>query len=71
MRVCMFCTVCSFLISRAVQDQQLANFFYWYVTVEREDKVHGTMYTKVLTDFLKRLEAVRWDQAYVMMGHCS
>lgn len=59
-----FCCL-SFLISRAVQDQQLANFFYWYVTVEREDKQHGNMYTKVLSEFLNRLATV----SYLRLAH--
>ncbi|KAI0803594.1 phosphatidylinositol 3 [Xylaria sp. FL0064] len=53
----------NFLISRAVENFTLGNYFYWYLGVEYDDKSHDqgeevrTMYAKVQYDFMKELES--------------
>jgi len=42
-----------FLINRCVQTLNLANFFHWYLSVERYDKVRGQMYARLHKDFLE------------------
>ncbi|OTB01808.1 hypothetical protein M426DRAFT_63338 [Hypoxylon sp. CI-4A] len=55
-------SLANFLISRAVQNFTLGNYFYWYLGVEYDDKSHDqgeevrTMYAKVQYDFMKELE---------------
>lgn len=55
-------SLASFLISRAVQNFTLGNYFYWYLGVEYDDKSNEqgeeirTMYAKVQYDFMKELE---------------
>ncbi|KAI0837959.1 phosphatidylinositol 3-kinase [Hypoxylon sp. FL0890] len=55
-------SLANFLISRAVQNFTLGNYFYWYVGVEYDDKSNDqgeevrTMYAKVQYDFMKELE---------------
>ncbi|KAI0967759.1 phosphatidylinositol 3 [Xylaria arbuscula] len=52
-----------FLISRAVENFTLGNYFYWYLGVEYDDKSHDqgeevrTIYAKVQYDFMKELES--------------
>ncbi|KAI2620530.1 phosphatidylinositol 3-kinase [Hypoxylon sp. NC1633] len=55
-------SLANFLISRAVQNFTLGNYFYWYLGVEYDDKSNDqgeevrTMYAKVQYDFMKELE---------------
>ncbi|KAI1379024.1 phosphatidylinositol 3-kinase [Hypoxylon crocopeplum] len=55
-------SLANFLISRAVQNFTLGNYFYWYLGVEYDDKSNEqgeevrTMYAKVQYDFMKELE---------------
>ncbi|KAI0428033.1 phosphatidylinositol 3 [Xylaria sp. FL1042] len=55
-------SLANFLISRAVENFTLGNYFYWYLGVEYDDKSHDqgeevrTMYAKVQYDFMKELE---------------
>ncbi|KAI1080249.1 phosphatidylinositol 3-kinase [Whalleya microplaca] len=55
-------SLANFLISRAVENFTLGNYFYWYLGVEYDDKSNDqgeevrTMYAKVQYDFMKELE---------------
>ncbi|KAI0101268.1 phosphatidylinositol 3-kinase [Daldinia grandis] len=55
-------SLANFLISRALQNFTLGNYFYWYLGVEYDDKSNEqgeevrTMYAKVQYDFMKELE---------------
>lgn len=57
-------SLANFLISRAVENFTLGNYFYWYLGVEYDDKSHDqgeevrTMYAKVQYDFMKELESL-------------
>ncbi|KAI1116716.1 phosphatidylinositol 3 [Nemania sp. NC0429] len=56
-------SLANFLISRAVENFTLGNYFYWYLGVEYDDKSNDqgeevrTMYAKVQYDFMKELES--------------
>ncbi|KAI0871864.1 phosphatidylinositol 3 [Hypoxylon argillaceum] len=56
-------SLANFLISRAVENFTLGNYFYWYLGVEYDDKSNEqgeevrTMYAKVQYDFMKELES--------------
>ncbi|CAJ2504259.1 Uu.00g116530.m01.CDS01 [Anthostomella pinea] len=56
-------SLADFLISRAVENFTLGNYFYWYLGVEYDDKSNDqgeevrTMYAKVQYDFMKELES--------------
>ncbi|KAI0130200.1 phosphatidylinositol 3 [Xylariales sp. AK1849] len=56
-------SLATFLISRAVENFKLANYFYWYLGVEWDDKSPEqgqevrTMYAKVQYDFMRELES--------------
>ncbi len=47
-----------FLIDRCIQTLSLANFFYWYVAVERRDKQKGAMFSSLGAHFLDALSKV-------------
>jgi phosphatidylinositol 3-kinase len=55
-------SLATFLISRAVENFKLGNYFYWYLGVEWDDKSPEqgpevrTMYAKVQYDFMRELE---------------
>ncbi|KAI0019925.1 phosphatidylinositol 3 [Xylariomycetidae sp. FL0641] len=55
-------SLANFLISRAVENFILGNYFYWYLGVEYDDKSNEqgeevrTMYAKVQYDFMRELE---------------
>lgn len=57
-------SLANFLISRAIENFTLGNYFYWYLGVEYDDKSHDqgeevrTMYAKVQYDFMKELESL-------------
>lgn len=56
-------SLATFLISRAVENFTLGNYFYWYLGVEWDDKSQEqgqdvrTMYAKVQYDFMRELES--------------
>ncbi|KAK8109994.1 phosphatidylinositol 3 [Apiospora kogelbergensis] len=56
-------SLATFLISRAVENFTLGNYFYWYLGVEWDDKSPEqgpevrTMYAKVQYDFMRELES--------------
>jgi phosphatidylinositol 3-kinase len=56
-------SLANFLISRAVENFTLGNYFYWYLGVEYDDKSNEqseevrTIYAKVQYDFMKELES--------------
>ena len=47
-----------FLIDRAVKNPVLGNNFHWYLMVEIEDKVMGTMYGKTAYRFMMKIAEV-------------
>jgi len=61
-----------FLINRACRNFNLANFFHWYLSVERFDKVKGPMFQLVHQDFLdvlsKTEEGEAWERALQAQG---
>ena len=47
-----------FLIERALNSAQVGNYFYWYLTVESDDKTVGVRYEKIKREYLAALQAV-------------
>lgn len=58
-----------FLIERACESLELANFFYWYLRVDQEDASHGHIYRGVQAAF-KRAMRQNTESARVM-GECG
>ena len=63
------CTVCcfsqfpdlaSFLLARASRSTQLANYFYWYLSVECSEGKDKLKYNKIRLKFLEGLKSVSW-----------
>lgn len=48
-------SLASFLIGRAAQNVQLANYLYWYLKVELQDLTHGARYREVFAELQNRL----------------
>lgn len=48
-------SLATFLIDRAAQNIELANFLYWYVKVELENPTYGVKYQSVLDSLKERL----------------
>ncbi len=42
-----------FLLSRAIENNVLGNYLYWYMTVECEDPVYGKLYAKMAFEYLQ------------------
>ncbi|KAF2969060.1 hypothetical protein GQX73_g4512 [Xylaria multiplex] len=67
-------SLANFLISRAVENFTLGNYFYWYLGVEYDDKSNEqgeevrTMYAKVQYDFMKELESRPGDPSVMIVG---
>ena len=50
-------SLAQFLIDRAANNIQLANYLYWYLKVELQDPTYGPMYQEVFDSFKARLAA--------------
>lgn len=48
-------SLASFLIGRASNNIQLANYLYWYLKVELQDPTHGARYREIFTELQDRL----------------
>jgi hypothetical protein len=50
------CACLTYCITHTLSLTQLANFFFWFVTVETHDQAKGDMYVAVLKAFTLTLE---------------
>ena len=50
--------LCDFLISRSFRNHVLGNNFYWFIRVECEDKMHGSVYKEIMAHFMGSLKQV-------------
>jgi hypothetical protein len=61
-----------FLIERCSQSIELANYFNWYLAVEKFDKVRGPMFTSLHEHFLAALRRTtrgkEWEKILIAQG---
>ena len=64
-----FPDLASFLLARASRSTQLANYFYWYLSVECSEGKDRIKYEKIRLKFLEDLKNVSCDD--LTYGICS
>ncbi|GAA6011669.1 hypothetical protein JCM10207_004202 [Rhodosporidiobolus poonsookiae] len=54
-------TLEDFLIERSARNPVLGNHFYWYIQVEKEDKLRGKMFDELARKFERRMKELQED----------